>query len=107
MHAEPHHAARRLAAALGALAGMTTGAVRVLQVAGALSAGARIATIGACASGPIAGLVASALSAALLEGAAGCTLGARFGEAIDRAILLRCRCLSCGHTFNASDPPQH
>ena len=103
---EPRHVARRTTAVVGLLAGATNGVVRAVQAAEVLSAGAKLGVAAGIrvAGGPIAGVVAGALTAALIEGAAGCSLGVRFGEAVDRMILSSYRCISCGHTFSASTP---
>jgi len=99
---EPRHVARRVAAVIGVLAGATNGVVRALQAAEVISSGVKFGVAAGIRStgGPIVGTVASALAAALLEGAAGCALGVRFGDAIDRMILPSYRCVACDHTFS-------
>ncbi|MNM65462.1 hypothetical protein D3C81_769090 [compost metagenome] len=46
------------------------------------------------------GRVSSAVLGGLCAGVVGCTLGAQFGENLDRYVLASNRCLICRHSFN-------
>lgn len=97
---QPRHLARRVASVVGTVAGVTTGVVRALQAAELAASGTAALALRA-AGGPVLGTVASAVAAALIEGATGCALGVRLGEAVDRVILPNYRCTACGHRFGA------
>lgn len=97
-HVEKRNQARKAGSTIGAVAGATSGVAMTLS-------GAEVgATVGLIAGpiGSVFGGLAGAILAGLAASAAGCAAGAAMGEVIDENVLDNHRCVSCGHTFNAS-----
>lgn len=97
-HVEKRNQARKAVSTIGAVAGATSGVAMTLS-------GAEVgATVGLIAGpiGSVFGGLAGAILAGLAASAAGCAAGAAMGEVIDENVLDNHRCMTCGHTFNAS-----